>query len=161
MGCALQLVLLLIGGWMASRSRIRFGAQELRTPYTILAGIVLISQLPVGVGVGFAMGGAYSIRAMRDGLDPSVEAARKAKQYWWLDLVIPGLALAGSGLVIAAGLRRPALLPPPPDEPIGVTDFRALMADRWDPDPNRDALLHHQVADRLAVGDDADNINRR
>lgn len=161
MGCALQVVLLVLGGWLASRSRIRLGAQELRAPYTTLAGIVLISQLPVGVGVGFAMGGAYSIRAMRDGLDPSVETARRAKQYWWLDLVIPGVALVGSGLVIAAGLRRPALLPPPPDEPIGVTDFRTLMADGWDPDLDCEANHRHSVDDRLASNDDTQIINRR
>lgn len=155
MGCALQIVLFFLGGWLASRSRIRIGEQELRTPYTILAGIVLISQLPVGIGVGFAMGGAYSIRAMRDGLDPSVEAARMAKKYWWLDLAIPGMAMVGSGLVIAAGLRRPALLPPPPDEPIGVTDYRALMADRWDPELDCHANHRHPVVDRLASDLDA------
>ncbi|CAN5232277.1 hypothetical protein BH11PLA2_BH11PLA2_25830 [soil metagenome] len=140
MGIVLQIGLFIAGVWLLSRTVLRIGNSELRSPQTIFAGLVLALQLPIGFGVGFAIGGAERIIASREGLDAGVASAKFAKKYWWLDLAVPGVAIGVAGLMVLTGLRPIEYAPPPPDEPVGITDHRAVMAEKWSSDTkaNRD-----------------------
>lgn len=131
----LQISLFFLGGWLMTRSRIRFGMQELRAPFTTFAGMILVLQLPTCVGIGFAIGGAEGIKAMREGNEPKQVASKVQKKYGWLDIAVPVVAAALAGTLAAGGLRDIVLLPPPSDEPIGITDYRLRSDTQWDGSP--------------------------
>jgi len=112
------------GIWLTTRSRLRLGERELRAPFTQFAGILLALQLPLAVGMGFAVGGAEAIKFVREGLDPGASSSVLVKKYWWLDLALVGTTVAIVGVIVLTNLRVPVSLPPPPDDPVGVSDLR-------------------------------------
>jgi hypothetical protein len=130
MMCGVQIMMFLLGSWLMGRTAVRVGASECRTPATVFAGIFLALQLPIAVGMGFAVGGAEGIKATREGIDPQVATSKVAKKYWWMDLAVPGVAAAIAGGIFLKGLKPVEYLPPPPDEPVGVTDHRATMREK-------------------------------
>jgi hypothetical protein len=133
-GCGLQISLFILGAWLLTRTLVKLGPKELASPHTIFAGLILAIQLPICMGVGLAVGGAEGIKAARDGEAGSVAQDRVRKKYWWLDIAISGGALFAAGMVVGIGLRDPVFDVPPPDDPVGITDLRATMAEHWDLD---------------------------
>jgi hypothetical protein len=153
-----QIGLFFLGIWLMRRVVITVGASEVRSPSTVFAGIVLAMQLPIAVGMGFAAGGAEGIKANREGIDPSIAAARMQKKYWWLDLAVPGTAVAIGGLILLSGLRQIQYVPPPPDEPVGITDHRAVMAEKW---AENDRLVRRRNRDQSSSTADSEReLNR-
>lgn len=120
----LQIGLIFLGGWLMTRKRLQHGHHEVCAPFTFFAGLILAAQLPIAVGVGFAVGGAEGIKATREGLDTKVTLAKVQKKYGWLDVAIPAAAALMAGGVVVLGAREVSYVPPPPDSPIGITDHR-------------------------------------
>jgi hypothetical protein len=131
----LQIGLVFLGCWLMTRKRLQHGDQELCAPFTFFAGLILAMQMPIALTVGFAVGGAEGIKAVRKGLDTEVTLAKVQKQYGWLDYAIPGLAVVLAGGVVLAGAREVAYVPPLPDEPLGITDHRLKYHGAFDDPP--------------------------
>jgi hypothetical protein len=127
----LEIGLFVFGIWLLRKPCLTIGTYELRTPRTVFAGMILMVQLPMAVGMGVAIGGAEGIKARREGLEPSDVASKIKTKYKFTDLALVAAAATLAGLIAVTGLRPVTYEPPPPDEPVGITDHRAVMREKW------------------------------